>query len=553
MAGSQRLTGSSAQATSIHPPRWGRDALIFPKLPMFQHLSCSARKRPLSRPDYFYLSTSNSSKPLAPPPLQRMADPRSRASAARPERPSFNGSLRTKSFLEEHQQYRPPQPDGHQGIDSIVQTLHISKPSSSPASPTSPARTSSRYNGVPSSNSPPRVIQSGLDHTLSHANCQPPDGTRSNRLIATLFYKSNHPRVATNLPPATSTPSPTTSATSIPSNLAPTNSLSEFPLEPPAPDPEPLDHLYGSYISQLCVTSFLTSVSTLPLPQGTTSLVSSHRCLDTPSHPRVVELTFSPAPDPTYLSLEDLRKHELLYRFELEWNVDVVLQYDTPLRRYPRLVVFDMDSTLIEQEVIDLIAASIGVEAEVSAITARAMNGELDFSASLRERVKLLKGVDAQIFAQLRDVIKPTKGAPELLRALRRLGVKTAVLSGGFIPLTSWLAQHLGIDHAHANTLATDGVTLTGEIGDTPIVNAEMKAKLLLEIAAKESISLDQVIAVGDGANDLLMMKEAGLGVAFHAKPVVQMQASARLNGESLLDLLYLLGLTAEEIDILTA
>lgn len=109
-------------------------------------------------------------------------------------------------------------------------------------------------------------------------------------------------------------------------------------------------------------------------------------------------------------------------------------------------MVFDMDSTLIQQEVIDLIAASIGVEAEVSAITERAMNGELDFSASLKERVKLLKGVDAEIFTKLRGVIKPTKGARELILALKRMGVKTAVLSGGFIPLTQWLADFLGID-----------------------------------------------------------------------------------------------------------
>ena len=212
-----------------------------------------------------------------------------------------------------------------------------------------------------------------------------------------------------------------------------------------------------------------------------------------------------------------------------------------------------MDSTLIYQEVIDLIAASIGVEEEVSAITARAMNGELDFSASLRERVKLLKGVDADIFTQLRSVITPMKGARELMKGLKRIGCKTAVLSGGFIPLTQWLADHLGIDYAFANTLAVDPVskTLTGEVvGD--IVNAERKRDLLLEIAKKEGVALEQVVAVGDGANDLKMMKEAGLGVAFMAKPVVQMEAEARLNVGNLLDLLHVFGLTAEEINVLT-
>jgi phosphoserine phosphatase len=272
--------------------------------------------------------------------------------------------------------------------------------------------------------------------------------------------------------------------------------------------------------------------------------------LDDPNHPRVVEIIFSPAPDPAYLTLSDLRKHELIYRFEREWNIDIVLQPDTPLRRYPRLVVFDMDSTLIEQEVIDLIAASVGVEPQVSAITARAMNGELDFAASLRERVALLKGVKSSIFTDLRSVITPTKGVRELIRALKRLGVKTAVLSGGFIPLTQWLADDLGIDHAYANTLSEADGKLTGEVSG-PIVDANRKAALLLEIAAKHQIEASQIIAVGDGANDLLMMKEAALGLAFNAKPRVQLEAAARLNGESLLDLLFLLGFTQEEVGIL--
>lgn len=201
---------------------------------------------------------------------------------------------------------------------------------------------------------------------------------------------------------------------------------------------------------------------------------------------------------------------------------------------------------------IDLIAASIGVEDQVSAITAKAMNGELDFSESLRERAKLLKGVDADIFTKLRSVITPTKGARELNVALKKMGVKTAVLSGGFIPLTQWLADQLGIDYAFANTLAADPATgkLTGEVVGT-IVNAERKRDLLLELAKTENVALEQVVAVGDGANDLLMIDTAGLGVAFNAKPVVQMEAQARLNGETLLDLLHIFGLTAEEVQVL--
>lgn len=462
-------------------------------------------------------------------------------------RPSFGSNVRSRSYLQEMSGYRPPQQDGHQGIDSIVEGLQqsiISAP-----------KITRKFSGVPSPKSPPKIIDSGLNHTLSHTNCQPPKGTASDRLIATLIYKTKSPRATiTDYPPDRS-PSPNQPSPSraIPPNLAPVRTLSNFPLEPPPPDPEPLDHLYGSYISPLCLTSFLHLISSLPSRQRSATLSSSHRCLDNPEHPSIVELAVSPTPDPTYLTLSDLRKHELIYRFEREWNVDVILQADTVFRRYPRLVVFDMDSTLIEQEVIDLIAASIGVEDQVSAITARAMNGELDFSASLRERAKLLKGVDADIFTKLRNVITPTKGVRQLIVALKRMGVKTAVLSGGFIPLTQWLADELGIDYAFANTLTSDPATgkLTGEVTGT-IVNAERKRDLLHEIAQKEKVALEQVVAVGDGANDLLMMSAAGLGVAFNAKPVVQMEAEARLNGESLLDLLHIFGLTAEEVEVLT-
>jgi phosphoserine phosphatase len=466
-----------------------------------------------------------------------MADP---ILVTRPLRPIFDRSMRGRSYLEEHQQYRPPHQDGHQGIDSMIERVSL-KPS--------PTRTPSTYRGVPSPKTPPKVIESGLNHTFSHTNCNPSAGQSSNRMVATLFYKSKTDRISNTLAPYDRSPE-ANSGSVLPANLAPTTSLSSFPLEPPPPDPEPLDHLYGSYVSPLCITSFLHLLTSFPLPQGSTSLTSSHRCLDDPNHPRVVEITFSPAPDPAYLTVSDLRKHELLYRFEREWNIDIVLQRDTPLRRYPRLVVFDMDSTLIEQEVIDLIAASIGVEPQVSAITARAMNGELDFAASLRERVALLKGVNANIFTDLRSVITPTKGAKELIHALKHLGVKTAVLSGGFIPLTQWLADELGIDYAYANTLSSVDGKLTGEVSG-PIVDATRKASLLLEIAAKHQVDRSQVIAVGDGANDLLMMKEAAMGVAFNAKPLVQLEAAARLNGESLLDLLFLLGLTGEEVGVL--
>ncbi|TRX93979.1 hypothetical protein FHL15_005057 [Xylaria flabelliformis] len=469
------------------------------------------------------------------------------AKQVRAERPQLS-SMRTSSFLSDHQQYRSPviQPDSHShfGIDTVVEDLRGA--SISPPKPFSPFN-----GGVPGQNDPPPRIVEGLSHDFSHPNCAPPRGAASQRIIATLMYKKK-----------SLVPSPlrsnSSTATDIPANFAPTTNPDNFPLEPPpAAEPEPLDNIYGSYISPMCITSFLHLMSSFPLPQGVTETTSSHRCLDDQDHPLVVELTLSPIPAPDYLSLDDLRKHELIYRFEREWNVDVVLQRDTLWRRHPRLVVFDMDSTLITQEVVDLVAATItdppDLAAKVADITHRAMLGELEFEAAFRERVALLKGLPATIFEQLRPVLDVTNGVPQLLRAFKKLGIKTAVLSGGFLPLTSWLAGELGINYAHANEVAiSDAGLLTGEVLGR-IVGKERKQELLLEITKKEGVALEQVIAVGDGANDLLMLGTAGLGVAWNAKPLVQMEARARLNGDSLLDLLYLLGFTREEIDMLIA
>ncbi|KAK4466943.1 HAD-like domain-containing protein [Cladorrhinum samala] len=501
------------------------------------------------------------------------------ATAAKQGRPSMTAAMRSSSFLREHQQYRPPtKPENHYGIDTVVEDLQTT--TISPPREAAPATT---FKGIPSAENPPTIVDSGLSHQLSHPNCTPLAGGITDRLIATLFYKSNLPRISNAIPSPMRQSSPqggqsptrsiaaatdpSSSTTDLPPTMAPTASLDSFPMEPPANEPEPLDHLYGSNVSPMCIAAFLHLMSTFPLPAGSNDLSSSHRCLKldhshpgdkNERHPTVVELTLSPAPRADYLPLADLRKHEMIYRFEREWNVDVALRADTLWRRYPRLVVFDMDSTLITQEVIDLLAATIkdppDLAARVADITHRAMMGELEFEGAFRERVKLLTGLPGNLFDELRPVLNVTEGVRPLIKALKRLGVKTAVLSGGFLPLTSWLAKELGIDYAHANEVYIDETSgkLTGEVKGR-IVGAERKRELLIEIAEKEGISLEQVVAVGDGANDLLMMEAAGLGVAWNAKPRVQMEASARLNGDTLLDLLYLFGFTQEEIRHLTA
>lgn len=410
-------------------------------------------------------------------------------------------------------------------------------------------------NSNPISPDPKKVTDSGIIHSIfHHREGVLPRGTP--KLVATIFYKSSepvhphlHPDSSPNPRPGDKLPHPM-----VPVGSAPTIDMEKIPREPPAPEPEPLDHLYGPYVSQLCLTNFLQIIESLPIPYQ--RMTTSHRCLDAHEQPRVVEVTFSPPPNPDYLSFADLRKHESIWRFEREWNVEVVLQKESAFRRHKRLVIFDMDSTLIRNEVIDEIAKFIGVEKEVSEITERAMNGELDFAASLRERVSLLKGVPADVFEKLKSVITISPGAREVCKALKRLGCKLAVLSGGFQPLAEWLAGELGIDYAFANHLEVDPTsqTLTGKLVPTyPIIDANQKRSLLQSIAADNGIEIAQTVAVGDGANDLLMLHAAGLGVAYRAKSMVQLEAPTRINGESLVDVLYLLGLNDEDIQELTA
>lgn len=241
--------------------------------------------------------------------------------------------------------------------------------------------------------------------------------------------------------------------------------------------------------------------------------------------------------------LRELRRHLLAEAAHL----DVAVQRESLSRRAKRLVAMDMDSTLIQMEVIDELARRRGVGEEVAELTARAMHGELDFEASLRARVALLAGLEVDHLDDVAASLPLTDGAERLVRILSRLGYRTAVISGGFLFAAEALRRRLGLDYAYANQLERAGGRLTGRVIE-PIVTPQRKADLLDLIAQGERIELDQTIAIGDGANDLPMLQRAGLGIAFHAKPKLTAAAHTALRRGSLDRVLYLLGLRARDI-----
>ena len=245
---------------------------------------------------------------------------------------------------------------------------------------------------------------------------------------------------------------------------------------------------------------------------------------------------------------DDKLRNNLLGAAAANPGIDVAIQREGLGRRAKRLVVLDVDSTLIQDEVIELLAAEAGCLAEVQRITRDAMEGGIDFESALRMRVRLLGGLDDGAIDRAWANLRLTPGARTFVRTLRRLGYTVAIVSGGFTAFTDRLAEELGIHHAHANELEIVDGKLTGELVG-PIVDRERKAAVLREIAAAGHVPLSQTVAVGDGANDLDMLSTAGLGIAFNAKPIVEEAADTALTVPYLDAILFVLGIRREDVE----
>lgn len=241
-------------------------------------------------------------------------------------------------------------------------------------------------------------------------------------------------------------------------------------------------------------------------------------------------------------SLETKMLKEHLMQVSTKHKIDVAFLKDNVFRRNKRLIVFDMDSTLIQTEVIDELAELCGVGDEVRAITHRAMNGEIDFDESLKLRVSKLKGLETNRMQEILENLPLTPGVEEFIKTIKSLGYKVALISGGFNFFADALKIKLGLDYSFANELQIEDGKLTGHVTGT-IVNANQKAILVKLIAQQENISLEQVVAIGDGANDLPMLATAGLGIAFHAKDVVRKAAQQHLSHGPMTSILYFLGI----------
>ena len=290
-------------------------------------------------------------------------------------------------------------------------------------------------------------------------------------------------------------------------------------------------------LSQKLQPSAITQIATAISTQGG----NIERIFRTASYPvTAVEFQVSAA------SVDQLRTSLALVARDA--GIDIAVSPGGLARLAKKLVVMDVDSTLIQQEVIELLAAKVGVENEVIEITKAAMAGELDFEASLRARVALLAGAPEEIIAQVRNEIKLTPGARTLVRTLQKLGHEVAVVSGGFSCVIEPLLTELGIRNYRANDLEIANGKLTGQIVP-PVIDRATKAQALRDFASQVGVTIEQTIAIGDGANDLDMIAAAGLGIAFNAKPAVRAAADSSLSAPYLDSVLYLLGITREDVE----
>jgi len=230
-----------------------------------------------------------------------------------------------------------------------------------------------------------------------------------------------------------------------------------------------------------------------------------------------------------------------------ELNIDLALQKMEAYRKNKRLVFFDMDSTLIDMEIIDELAQRAGVFKEVARITEKARRGDLDFEEALLQRVALLKGLKAEELEKIRNEMKLSEGAEDLVETLKRLGYKLGIVSGGFHYFADFLKEKLGLNFAFANQLEIKNGILTGKVLGKIVDNA-YKAKIVNQVSSEEGILLDQTVAIGDGANDVLMLGQAGLGIAYNAKERLERAASMSLGRARLKNILYILGITDEEM-----
>lgn len=244
---------------------------------------------------------------------------------------------------------------------------------------------------------------------------------------------------------------------------------------------------------------------------------------------------------PNHLNYQTLK--EKLLKISTKHQVDIAFLKDNVFRRSKRLIVFDMDSTLIQTEVIDEMAEVMGVGKEVREVTEKAMNGEMDFDESLKQRVSKLKGLKVSQMEEILERLPFTVGAEEFIKTVKSLGYKVALISGGFSFFANALKEKLDLDYAFANELSIQNGVLTGTVEGT-IINANQKALLVNLISQQEKISLEQVVAIGDGANDLPMLATAGLGIAYHAKDIVKKEAQNHMSHGPMTSILYFLGIT---------